>query len=384
MLSANMLLTRSKQYLKLWLSRFGFRPAKKIVEDNFVIESIYEWKGIMLDVARHCVSVEYLKKLIDKMSAENLNKLHLHLTDDQGWRMEIKKYPKLHLVGGTRRETVVGKYGINPFTAYKGDGLEYSKYFTQDELRQLVKYAGERGVEIIPEIDLPGHSTAMLVAYPEYSAGPAPKEVATSWGVFSSVVNDDEKTINFLKDIFDEVCDVFPGKYIHIGGDEVSLVNYDNNSNRPKKVLSLLAQYLKEKGREVVVWNEAKDVAKEVDGVVMAWQGVEEGYEALIEGCRVVFCPVSHFYFDYYQKDPKTEPLAIGGYLPVEQVDSFKIDQNISRKYGNKILGVQANVWTEYMPTEASVDYMIFPRFHSLARVANGANRDSVGVKAIT
>lgn len=367
-----MLAVRLKQYLKLLGSRVGLVSKNKTSEQYSKDTHPYEWRGIMLDVARHSVSLEYLQKLIDKMKEGNLNKLHLHLTDDQGWRIEIKKYPKLHQVGGTRKETVVGKFGINPFTTYKGDGVEYTKYFSQDELRSLVKYAGERGVQIVPEIDLPGHATAMLTAYPEYSAGPAPKEVATSWGIFSNVVNDDEKTINFLKEIFDEVCDIFPSKYIHIGGDEVSLINYDNNPERPKKVLLSIAKYLKEKGRDVVVWNEAKDVAKETDGVVMAWQSVEDGYVALSEGCKVVFCPVSHFYFDYYQADPKTEPLAIGGYLPKEQVESFKIDENIAGKYENKILGVQANVWTEYMPTEGSVDYMIFPRFYAFSRVANG------------
>lgn len=368
-MNAALIIVRIRQYFSLVATRLGISIQSNRLAP-FAMGTPYSWRGLMLDVARHAVSVEYLKKLIDNMSEHGLNRLHLHLSDDQGWRVEIKKYPRLHTVGGTRSETVIGQNMPSKLQQYKGDGKAYAAYYTQQELSDLVQYGKAKGVILVPEIDLPGHATALLAAYPEYSAGKAPQEVATYWGVFDNVVRDDEKTISFLKDIFDELCTVFDGPYVHIGGDEVPLANYRGDAERPKHVLREVAQYLKQKGREVVLWDDAAEVAKEVDGIVMVWRDQKDGYRILKEGGRVIFTPTSHFYFDYYQADPKHEPLAIGGYIPKEQVEAFSIDPNIVAQYKDSILGIQANVWTEYMPTEVAVDYMLYPRFYSLAKVA--------------
>lgn len=368
-MNISLVINRLRQHLSLMAMRLGLNRMPK-QHDTSPAVAAFEWRGLMLDVARHAVSVEYLKKLIDNMSEHGLNRLHLHLSDDQGWRVEIKKYPRLHTVGGTRSETVIGQNMPSKLRPYKGDGKAYAAYYTQQELSDLVQYGKAKGVILVPEIDLPGHATALLAAYPEYSAGKPPQEVATYWGVFDNVVRDDEKTISFLKDIFDELASVFDGLYFHIGGDEVPLANYRGDAERPKNVLREVAQYLKQKGREVILWDDAADVAREVGCIVMVWRDQKDGYRILKEGGRVIFTPTSHFYFDYYQADPKHEPLAIGGYIPKEQVEAFSIDPNIVAEYKDSILGIQANVWTEYMPTEDAVDYMLYPRFYSLAKVA--------------
>lgn len=369
--------TKIVQQLHRWLDRIFGLKKKRVLEvvGERGLQDPYKWRGLMVDVARHMPSLPWLYKTIDRMQELRLNKLHLHLSDDQGFRVEIKKYPRLQEVAAWRAETAVGKNfptPWSPFTEFIGDGKRYGGYYTQEELKKLVAYARSKGVEIIPEIDIPGHVTAVLVAYPQYAAGTAPQTLATYWGVFDNVVDDRDEAIKFLKNIFDEVCEVFDSRYVHIGGDEVSLKNYKGDERRPKKILEEVARHLIRKGKKVIMWDEAAELALETDSIIMAWHSVEMGLEYLRRGGEVIFCPTSHCYFDFYQGDPNTEPLAIGGYLPLETVRSFRISDDIRRKYGDRVLGVQANLWTEYMPTEAQMDYMLYPRLNAFAEIAKG------------
>lgn len=343
----------------------------------------YNWRGLHFDVARHMFPVSYLEELIKKMSELDLNVLHLHLSDDQGWRFECKKYPRLHEIGGYRKETVVGKsfkfFGLD----YKGDGIRYGGYYTQKELKHLVKFAREKGVTIVPEIDLPGHSTAMLTAYPEYSYNDPPKEVATYWGVFDNVIKANEKSVEFLKDVFDELCEVFASKYIHVGGDEVEVKDYDQ-----KYILREIGKYLISKNKVPVIWDEARDVAEELNKlndnncIVMVWRSMEDLKDVLAKNIKAICASSSHLYFDYYQKaDIEHEPLAIGGYIPIEKVEevgNFLKNIIMENKKENKdfnpknLLGAQAQLWTEYIRTPAEANYMLFPRLNTFAKIVNG------------
>lgn len=332
----------------------------------------YYWRGLMIDTVRHMPSIEYLYNLVDRMASLGLNRLHLHLSDDQGFRIEIKKYPKLHTVGGFRTETVVDKSfptPWSPMTPYQGDATLYGGYYTQQELKDLVSYAKSKGVEIIPEIDIPGHVTAILTAYPEFSAGTPPVAVATYWGIFENVLSDSAQTIVFLKNMFDEIIEIFDSEYIHIGGDEVLLTHYDNDHSVPKKILKEIIIYLQSKNKQVIMWDDAADLALETDSIIMNWQDISIGIKQLEKKGRVIFCPNEFFYFDYYQGDPNIEPLAIGGYLPKEKVAQFSIKPEIWEQYGLYIVGIQANIWTEYMPTEQQMDYMLYPRIEVFAKL---------------
>lgn len=332
----------------------------------------YEWRGLMLDTVRHMPSLDYLYKTVDKLNKLDLNKLHLHLSDDQGFRLEIEKYPKLNTISSFRSETAIDKNFSSKWTNFApfiGDGKKYGGFYTKKELKSLVEYARGKNVEIIPEVDIPGHMTAILAAYPEFSAGQAPSDVKTYWGIFNNVISDQPESINFLKDIFDEVCEIFTSKYIHIGGDEVPLDNYSNDLNIPQNILREIVNYLNTKNRTVILWDEAASLAIETDSVIMNWRKLEYGINHLIKGGKVIFCPNNFFYLDYYQKDPSTEPLAIGGYLPIEIVSSFKLGKDIIEKYGKSILGIQANLWTEYTNTEKKMDYMLYPRLKAFSQL---------------
>lgn len=352
------------------------RKSDKEVEGDLSIE--FSWRGLHFDVSRHFFDINYLKKIILEMQKLDLNILHLHLSDDQGFRFESKKYPKLNTIGSVRRETVIDKNFPTFLKEYKGDGKKYSGYYTQNELRDLVFFAKERNITIVPEIDIPGHATAILASYPEYSLFEVPIEVATYWGIFSNILKDDDKTLKFLKDIFDELCDVFDSKYIHIGGDEVHIPKIfispiKNKKYRHNFLLLGIARHLKSKNRIPVMWDEAHLVAKKVGGIVMVWQSLEDLSKVLKTGVQTICASSTHFYFDYYQKpDIDKEPLAIGGYTPVEKVlDSKNIIYPLTYKYNN-LIGMQAQVWTEYIRNEKEADYMIFPRLNAFAEVANG------------
>jgi len=330
----------------------------------------FTWRGLHLDVARHMVSTGYIKELIVSMHDLGLNMLHLHLSDDQGFRIEIKSYPRLHTIGSIRRETVIGKNFV-PFTnIYKGDKTPYGGYYTQEELRDIVSFAKQYDITIVPEIDIPGHATAILAAYPEYAHSIPPKEVATYWGIFDNMLKADNITALFLEQVFTEVLDIFDSPHVHIGGDEVNVSGYDNFF-----LLDHISKYLVSKGRIPVVWDEAVDIAQKYNGVVMVWRSELELQDALRKKVKTVCALSSHLYFDYYQH-PKTskEPLAIGGYTPISKVKKIK---PILEKYrfspeGDYLIGSQAQMWTEYTKTEKDISYMIFPRLEVFSVTIGG------------
>ena len=361
---------------RFWDRVFGAHKKSRHKQTAFK-HAPFAWRGLMIDTVRHTPSINWLYQKVDELSGLGMNKLHLHLSDDQGWRVEIKKYSKLQEVAAWRSETVVDKNfptPWNPFTKYIGDSKRYGGCYSQEELKSLVTYARSKGVDIVPEIDLPGHLTALLSAYPQYAAGTAPTAPATYWGVFDNVLAHTPEALQFIKDILDEVMEIFDSQYIHLGGDEVPLTNYGGNKEIPHKILRELIQHVQSHGKTAILWDEALDVTVETGSVVMAWHSLEAGYEALGKGCKVIFCPTSHCYFDFYQKDPEGEPLAIGGYLPVSTVEQFCIAPHILEKYKSQVLGVQANLWTEYMPTEAQMDYMLYPRLKAFAKVTRGVH----------
>ncbi len=346
------------------------------------------WRGIHIDVARNFFDLSVLYGLVDLFSFYKINKFHLHLTDDQGWRFESIKYPLLHERGSVRRETVVGKHFPFFGEAYLGDKKSVSGYYTQAELRDLDSYASKRGVEIIPEIDIPGHATSALISYPEHAANKAPKEIVTYWGIFNNVFSPSDPSINFLCDIFDELTSVFSSKYIHIGGDEVPSKNYKKDPTSKSLVssgivesfdkidtyiLDKVAEHIVSIGKVPVLWDEGREVAIKHSGVTMVWRDSRYAKEVLVRGGTVVLCPTSHFYFDYYQKTPETEPLAIGGYLPLEQV----YDYTPPEPENGTVLGIQANLWTEYIQTPKHLHYMLLPRLYALSEVAWGTNNNA-------
>ena len=321
------------------------------------------------------------------IALHNMNKFHWHLTEDQGWRIEIKKYPRLTEVGAWRSETVIGH------NTGKFDGKPHGGFYTQDEIRDIVKYAQERYVTIIPEIDLPGHMLAALASYPELGCTGGPYEVEKSWGVFDDVLcAGREKTYTFLEDVLTEVCELFPSKYIHIGGDESPKVRWEKcpdcqakikelglkDDKKHKKefylqsyVMERMEKFLNDKGRRIIGWDEILEGTLAPNATVMSWRGEAGGIEAARMGHDVIMTPNSYLYFDYYQTtDTKNEPDAIGGYVPIELVYSYEpMSKELTPAEQKFVLGAQANIWTEYIPTTQQVEYMAMPRIAALADV---------------
>lgn len=348
----------------------------------------FGWRGMHLDVSRHFFPVEFIKKYLDIMAIYKLNTFHWHLTDDQGWRIEIKKYPLLTQVGSKRKESILEK-NFNPFI---GDGKPVEGFYTQEEIKDVVKYAAERHISVIPEIEMPGHAQAALSAYPQYSCVGGPFEVMTKWGVSEDVFCTKDSTFIFLKNILDEVLKLFPSKYIHIGGDEVPKTRWKAceicQSNMKKNKLSdehelqsffikKIDEYLTKKGRNLIGWDEILEGGLAPNAAVMSWRGEEGGIEASKQKHNVVMSPGTHCYFDHYQGNRNTEPLAIGGYTPIEKVYSYNpVPEKINLEQAKYIMGAQANVWTEYMSTTEHVEYMVMPRLCALSEVLwTGNNR---------
>lgn len=347
----------------------------------------FAYRGMHLDVARHFFSIDEVKKQLDMMSIHKLNTLHWHLTDDQGWRIEIKKYPRLTEVGSIRKGTVIKK----EWGHY--DGIPYGGYYTRDQIKEVIDYAAARGITIIPEIDLPGHMLAALAAYPELGCTGGPYEVWGSWGVAEDVLcAGKEKTMKFLEDVLSEVADLFPSEYIHIGGDECPKVRWEKCPDCQAKIKELglkddeefkaehylqsyvmerMEKFLAGKGKRIIGWDEILEGTPGPQAVVMSWRGSDGGIKASKMGHDVIMTPNSHFYFDYYQaKDTENEPFGIGGYIPIEKVYSYDPFTEITDPQArNHILGVQANVWTEYMTTDEHLEYMILPRQAALSEV---------------
>ncbi len=347
----------------------------------------FAYRGMHLDVARHFFSVDEVKRYIDVMAIHKLNTLHWHLTDDQGWRIEIKRYPELTAVGSIRKATVVRK----EWGTY--DGTPYGGFYTQDEIRDVVKYAADRGVTVIPEIDLPGHMLAALTAYPELGCTGGPYEVWGRWGVADDVLCPGrEKTFEFLEGVLTEVMELFPSKYIHIGGDECPKVRWEKCPRCQAKIRQLglkddgehtaehylqsyvtdrIGKFLAQHGRRIIGWDEILEGRAPSDAVVMSWRGSEGGIAAAKLGHDVIMTPNSHFYFDYYQSlDTDAEPFGIGGYIPMEQVYSYDpAFPELTPEQQKHILGVQANLWTEYVLSDEHLEYMLLPRLAALSEV---------------
>lgn len=341
----------------------------------------FAYRGMMLDVGRHFYSVDMVKRFIDLLALHKFNTFHWHLTEDQGWRIEIKKYPKLTEVGSIRKETMKGHYRDQQW-----DGTPYGGFYTQEQIRDIVAYAQSRYITIIPEIEMPGHALAALAAYPEYGCTGGPYQVGTTWGVEENVFCPYEKTFTFLEDVLTEVMDLFPSPYIHIGGDECPKTTWKNSAfcqDLIKKenlkdehglqsyFIKRIDAFLSSKGRKLIGWDEILEGGISPNATIMSWRGVEGGIAAVQQGHQAIMTPTSHVYFDYYQGDPTTEPLAIGGYLPVEKVYGYDpVPAGLTPDESKRILGTQGNVWTEYIATPGYLDYMVFPRASALAEVA--------------
>ena len=348
------------------------------IEDN----PQFKYRGMHLDVGRHMFSVNFIKKYIDALVMLKMNTFHWHLTEDQGWRIEIKKYPKLQEVAAFRNETLIGHYSNQP---QQFDGKQYGGFYTQDEVKDVVAYAKSRFITVIPEIELPGHSQAAIAAYPELGCTEKQVEVATKWGVFEEIYCTKDETFEFLEDVLDEVLELFPSEYIHIGGDEAPKTRWktcDVCQNRIKAeglkdehelqsyFIARIETYLNSKGRQIIGWDEILEGGLAPNATVMSWRGTEGAVEAAKQKHNVVMSPTSHSYFDYYQSDNDNEPLAIGGYLPLEKVYSFNpIPEGLTKEESQYILGAQGNLWTEYIPTSKQVEYMIFPRMIAMSEV---------------
>ena len=351
----------------------------------------FGYRGLMLDVSRHFSDVEMVKRTIDMLALHQLNIFHWHLTDDQGWRIEIKSHPELTEVGAWRDDTVVGRYLGG--TDYPTDGKRHGGFYTQEQIREIVAYAKERYIEIIPEIDLPGHTSAVLAAYPQLGCEDKEYKVANRWGVIRDVLcAGNPASLDLFKDIMDEVCDLFPGKYIHLGGDECVKDRWKACPKCQKKIRELglkdgsryskedylqswfmgeVASYVQSKGKRVIGWDEILEGVPMDDSVIMSWRGTEGGITAARMGHDVVMTPTSDMYFDQSQTlASQLEEIPVGGFINVMKVYSYEpLPASLTPEQQKHILGCQANVWCEYMPEERIRQYQILPRLAALSEV---------------
>lgn len=355
---------------------YGFRLTLPVcdIED----QPRFGYRGTMLDVGRHIMPVSFVKKYIDLLAMYKFNQFHWHLTEDQGWRIEIKKYPKLTEVGAYRKESMVGHYSDQKF-----DGKRYGGFYTQEEVKEIVAYAASKYINVIPEIEMPGHAQAALASYPELGCSGGPYEVRTLWGVSENVYCPYEKTFTFLQDVLTEVMALFPSEYIHIGGDECpkdsweksefcqSLIkekNLGDEHGLQSYFISRIDSFLTAHNRKLIGWDEILEGGLSPNATVMSWRGTEGGIEAARQKHDVIMSPNSYYYLDYYQGDPATEPLAIGGNLPLEKVYSYEpFTDELTDEQKQYILGVQGNLWTEYIATPEKAEYMLFPRLLAIA-----------------
>lgn len=346
----------------------------------------FGYRGAHLDVSRHFFPADSVKKYIDMMALHNMNRLHWHLTDDQGWRLPLKRHPELITKGAIRRGTCIGK----DFSTC--DSIPYGGFYTPDEIQDVIAYAADRYISIIPEIDLPGHMLAMLTARPDLGCTGGPYELWTKWGISKDVLcagNDD--VYNMLEEVLTEVAEIFPYEYVHIGGDECPKdrwkecpkcqakiknlkLNDDNHSTKEEKlqshVMSFASEVLARYGKRIIGWDEILEGGLPEYAVVMSWRGSEGGRKAVESGHDVIMSPYTHFYLDYYQsEDRENEPLAFGGYIPLSKSYSYQPFEGISPENRKHILGVQANLWTEYIHTFPHAQYMVLPRWAALSEV---------------
>lgn len=349
----------------------------------------FGYRGMHLDVARHMFPVAFIKKYIDLLALHNINTFHWHLTDDQGWRIEIRKHPKLAEISSQRKETLVGHWEKPD---HKYDGKPYGGYYTQEEIREIVAYAAERHIDIIPEIDLPGHMLAVLAAYPELGCTGGPYEVGTRWGVYDDVLcAGNDKTYEFLEDVFSEIVGLFPSRYVHLGGDECPKVRWKTcprcqerirreglvgGTRSPEErlqsyMMARVGDFLKKHDRSIIGWDEILEGGMK-DATIMSWRGEEGCIVAAKNGLDAVTTSSTHLYFDYAQSHEKGEPLCVGGYIPVQKVydydplpEELAEDSMLRRRF----IGVQANLWTEYFHDSSTVEYMVIPRIDALSEI---------------
>lgn len=347
----------------------------------------FGYRGMHLDISRHFYDIDAVKRYLDIMEIHKLNTFHWHITDDQGWRVEIKKYPELTEKGSVRKGTCVGKNWDEL------DGQPYGGYYTQEQIREVVAYAAGKGITIIPEIDLPGHMLAALTAFPKLGCTGGPYDLWCRWGVSNDVLCvGKEETFEFIEGVLDEILELFPSKYIHIGGDECPKVRWEKCPVCQAKIkelgikgdehhsaehylqsytISRVEKYLNERGRSIIGWDEILEGGLAPNAKVMSWRGSAGGEEAVRQGHDAIMVPNSHFYFDYYQSlDVDDEPFGIGGYIPVDLVYSYEpYTEKMTEEERSHILGIQANIWTEYIKTEDHLQYMLLPRLAALSEV---------------
>lgn len=354
----------------------------KIRQMRIEDEPAFTYRGMHLDVGRHFFSVDFIKKYLDYMAMLKMNHFHWHLTEDQGWRLEIKKYPQLQTVAAYRDQTLIGHYNEVP---QQFDGKKYGGYYTQEEAREIVAYAAARHITVIPEIEMPGHSQAAITAYPELGCTGETPGVAQLWGVFEHIYCPKEETFAFLEDVLEEVLEIFPSTMIHIGGDEAPKKNWKACSACQARIaqeglqdedelqsyfIKRIERYLNSHGRQIIGWDEIIEGGLAPNATVMSWRGTAGAITAAKQGNPVIMTPNSHCYFDYYQSQNDNEPVAIGGYIPLEKVYHFDpIPEELNAAESQFILGAQANLWTEYISQESQVEYMIFPRITALSEV---------------
>lgn len=344
----------------------------------------FAYRGMHLDVARHFFPVDFVKAYIDLLALYKFNRFHWHLTDDQGWRIEIQRYPKLTEVGAYRRETLIGAYRDQP---RHFDGQRYGGFYTQDEVREIVRYAAERHITVIPEIELPGHATAALSAYPELACTDGPFEAATLWGVFEDIFCPKEETFAFLEGVLAEVMALFPSEYLHIGGDEAPKKRWEESAVAQEVIrregladehelqsyfIRRIERFLNANGRKLIGWDEIVEGGLSPTATVMYWRSWDAAplREATRQGNNLIMTPNNTLYFDHYQADPSGEPLAFGGLSTLEKVYAYEpVPEGFTAEQAKRVLGAQANVWTEYIETPEKVEYMVFPRLLALAEV---------------
>lgn len=339
-------------------------------------------RGMMLDCSRHFFPLSFVKRYIDLLALHNMNVFHWHLSDDQGWRIEIKKYPLLTTIGSKRTGTVIG------FNTMLDDSIAYGGFYTQDEAREIVEYARQRYITVVPEIDMPGHMVAALTAYPDLGCTGGPYQVGHRWGIYNDVLClGNEKVYEFCEEVLDEIMQIFPSKLIHIGGDESPTVRWTNcpkcqkvateHNLKPETIqgyfTSRIEKFVNSRGRSIIGWDEILAGNIDQSATIMSWRNTEYGRKAAEAGHDVIMSPTSHCYFDYNQADEKNakyEPTLCGGYLPVEKVYSFEpYAEGISDEAKKHILGVQANLWTEYIQYPNQAEYQVLPRMAALCEV---------------
>ena len=375
------------QLMNLNLNSGVIKLQNQVIKDS----PRFKYRGMHLDVGRHMYPVDFIKKYIDGLAMLKFNNFHWHLTEDQGWRIEIEKYPELNNVGSFRDSTLIGHYTDKP---WQFDKTRYGGFYTKKEIKEVVRYAEERGINVIPEIEMPGHSQAAVSSYPEFGCTGEQVGVAPLWGVFKEIYCSKNETFNFLEDIIDEVVELFPGKYIHIGGDEAPKTNWKACGNCQDVIkreglkdehelqsyfITRMEKYINSKGKQIIGWDEILEGGLAPNATVMSWRGISGGLEAAKMNHEVIMTPNATCYLDHYQaKETANEPLAIGGFTPIEEIYNYEpIPNELDESLHKYIIGAQGNVWTEYMKTSDHVEYMVFPRILALSEVVWAKNKPS-------